>query len=182
MRWNQYLSEALSTLLFLVVPAFLVTLKLAYPKIPTKVIWGVAGILSWITGNLSLWAFPPENGFASAVMLLFGWVYILVPLGLCFLIYLPLRKWSGARVFLVFAIFLLVLSVWLPVSACFRWMPEPEARDIAIKEVQKRGIFDGEIHRVQRTHEGWTIFVKAPNRELFPVYLSRSGFCTGMGG
>ena len=181
MRWNEYLADALNHL-FLVVPAFLVTLKLAYPKIPTKVIWGVAGILSWIVGNASLRAFPPENGFANAVMLLIGWVYMLVPLGIFFLIYLPLRRWSGSRVFLVLAIGLLIFAVSLPLSACFRWIPESDARNVAIKELQQRGDFEGVIHHVKRTRDGWTLYVKGGNHKLFTVHLSRSGFCTGFGG
>lgn len=181
MQWNQYLADAFMMLL-LTIPACLVAAKLAYPKLPWTVIRLVTPVLSWIVGNAILWAYPPDNGFAGAVMLFTGWVYMLPILGVFSLVYPALRRWSGSRGARAVAVGFSVLTVALPVVGCFRWIPEPKAREVASHELQKRGHSEFDIRGAERTWDGWILHVALPDQSDYPVYLSRSGFCSGMGG
>jgi hypothetical protein len=66
--------------------------------------------------------------------------------------------------------------------ACFRWLPEEQAREIASEELKGRGFTDFEVREIQKTWDGWTVYAEIPNHPSYPVFLSRSGFCTGIGG
>ncbi|MEI6916160.1 MAG: hypothetical protein WCL39_13575 [Armatimonadota bacterium] len=181
MQWNQYLADAF-TMLLLTIPACLVAAKLAYPKLPWTAILLATPVLSWIVGNAILWAYPPDNGFAGAVMLFTGWVYMLPILGVFSLVYLPLRRWSGSRGARAVAVGFSVLTLALPVVGCFRWIPESKAREVASYEIRKRGHSEFVIRGAERTWDGWILHVALPDQSDYPVYLSRSGFCSGMGG
>jgi hypothetical protein len=181
MQWNQYLADAFMMLLF-TVPACLVAAKLAYSEIPWKVIWLATAVLSWIVSNAILWAFPPNNGFAGAVMLFTGWIYMLPILGVFSLVYLLMRRWRGSRGARAAAVGFFALTVVLPVAGCLRWIPESKAREVASYELQNRGHSEFEIRTAQRTWDGWILHVALPGQSDYPVYLSRSGFCSGMGG
>ena len=181
MQWNQYLADAFMMLL-ITIPACLVAAKLSYPKLPWTVIWLATAVLSWIVGNAILWAYPPDNGFAGVVMLFTGWIYMLPILGVLSLLYLPLRRWKRSRGARIAAVGFFVLTVGFPVVGCFRWIPESKAREVASNELQKRGHLEFEICSAQRTWDGWTVHVALPDQSDYPVYLSRSGFFSGMGG
>jgi hypothetical protein len=181
MEWNQYLADAFMMLL-LTVPACLVAAKLAYPKLAWTVIILATPAFSWIVANAILWAHPPDNGFAGAVMFLTGWIYMLPILGVFWLIYLPMRRWSGSHGARGAMVGLFVLTVALPVAACFRWIPESKAREAASYELRNRGHSEFKIRDAERTWDGWTLHVTLSDQVDYPVYLSRSGFCSGMGG
>jgi hypothetical protein len=180
MQWNQYLADAFMMLL-ITIPACLVAAKLAYSGLSWKVIWVVTPVLSWIVGNAILWAYPPDNGFTGAFTLFTGWVYMLPILGVFSLVYLPMRRWRGSRGARAAAVGLFVLDVALPVAGCFRWIPESKAREIASYELQNRGHSEFKIRGAERTWDGWILHVSLANQSDYPVYLSRSGFCSGIG-
>lgn len=160
----------------------MVAAKLAYPKLPWTVIWLATPVLSWIVGNAILWAYPPDNGFAGVVMLFTGWIYMLPILCVFSLAYLLMRRWRGSRSARAAAVGLLALTIALPVAACLRWIPESKAREIASYELQNRGHSEFEIRGAERTWDGWILHVALPDQSDYPVYLSRSGFFSGMGG
>lgn len=181
MQSNEYLADAL-LLLLPAIPACLVAAKLAYPSLPWALIWMATPVLSWIVANATLWAYPPDNGLAGAVMLFTGWFHMLPILGVFALAGRPLLQWSGSGRARVAAAGLFMLTAGLPVSACFRWIPEAQAREIARRELIHRGHPEFEIRAAERTWNGWILHVRLPDQADHPVYLSRSGFLLGTGG
>jgi hypothetical protein len=181
MQWNQYLANAFM-MLMLTIPACLLAAKLACPRLPWLVIFVAILVMSWIVSNSILWAYPLDNGFASVVIYLMGWVYMIPIFGVFSLFYIPMRRWSGSQGAHIVTAGLLFLTVALPVSACFRWIPLSKAKEAASHELRNHGHANFRILHAKRTWDGWILHVTLPSQIDYPVYLSRSGFCTGMGG
>ncbi|MCF6313404.1 MAG: hypothetical protein L3J39_13225 [Verrucomicrobiales bacterium] len=181
MQYNQFLENALAWL-FLILPACLVVIKLAYPKISWLLLYFITATFSWIVCYGLLWTSPAENGFGNAVILAIGWVFMLPILAISSLLSLPARRWIGSTKIKLLALGLWMLALILPISACFRWIPESRAIDLARLKLQSSGISKFEIYQAERTWEGWIIHIKTPQQNDYPVYLSRSGFISGIGG
>ena len=181
MQWNEYLAVAISWMIVLI-PLALITCKLGYSSIRWRTIWLAALILSWMVSVGYFWAFPPDNGFASVLARMFGWLTMMPVLGFLSLLLTLARRWSDSKGARIVAILLTLLVFALPISACFRWLPEIEAKKIATQELMNRGHTEFTIGHAQRTWDGWTIHVTLPSAADYPVYLSRSGFISGIGG
>ena len=180
MQWNAYLADAIAWLI-LVVPAALIALKLGFPKTRWWMILLAAAVLSWFVSVGYFWAFPPNMGFGAALARIFGWATMLPLVGLFSLIWL-VKGLRGARGTQLVAAILVVTAFALPIVACFRWLPEEEARKIAQDELKRSGFTHFELRDTEKTWDGWTVYADVPNYPRYPVFLSRSGFCSGMGG
>ena len=180
MSWNQYLPEAFAWDL-LVLPGALVAAKIAFPRTRWLVVWLVAAGLSWIVSVSYFSAFPADNGFGAVIARLFGWMTML-PVVALFSLSWFIRPLHGTRAAKIVMITPFVIAVLLPVIACFRWIPEREAKIVAMEELKARGFVDFHISDAKRTWAGWTISARLATKESYPVTLSRSGFCTGTGG
>lgn len=112
---------------------------------------------------------------------MFGWATMLPLLGLLSLMGF-VKGLRGARVTRVIAAMLVLTAVGLPVVACFRWLPEEQALEVAREELKGRGFTGSDVREIQKTWDGWTVYAEIPNHPRYPVFLSRSGFCTGVGG
>ena len=180
MQWNAYLADAIAWLI-LVVPAALIALKLGLPQIRWWMILLAAPVLSWLVSVGYFWAFPPNMGFGAALAMMFGWATMLPLLGLFSVIWLVkgFRRARGTR---FVAAMLVLAALALPTAACFRWLPEEEAKEIAREELRRSGFTQFEVRDTQKTWDGWTVYADVPNHPKYPVFLSRSGFCSGMGG
>lgn len=180
MQWNAYLANSIAWLI-LVVPAALIALKLGFPQIRWWIILLAAPVLSWFVSVGYFWAFPPNMGFGATLAMMFGWATMLPLLGLFSLIS-RVKRFRGAKGTRFVATVLVVMTFALPIGACFRWLPEDQAREIALEELQRSGFTKVEIRDTQKTWDGWTVYADVPNYPRYPVFLSRSGFCSGMGG
>ena len=180
MQWNAYLADAIAWLI-LIVPAALIALKLGYPQIRWWMILLAASVLGWFVSVAYFRAFPPNMGFGAALAGMFGWATMLPWLGLLSLMGF-VKGLRGARTTRVIAALLVLTAVGLPVVACFRWLPEEQALEIAREELKGRGFSGFEVREIQKTWDGWTVYAEVPNHPRYPVFLSRSGFCSGTGG
>ncbi len=178
---NLFLAHAF-TLLFLIVPAAWIAAKLAFPKLSWPIIWFSTAASSWIVGQLVFWAHPPDNGLAAGLMAVLGWIYMLPVLAIFSLFYFALRRWSGTvGTRLVLAV-LLALTVAIPFSASRRWISEAEAIARVRAELEKDSYTTITIEQAVQTSNGWTVYATLDGKPHYPVYLSRSGQCTGRGG
>lgn len=180
MSWNGYLSEAFAWDL-LILAAALVAMKIAFPATRWWIIGLVAAGLSWVVSVAYFTAFPPDNGFGAILAALFGWFTMLPILALFSLVWF-IRPIRGAKAMKVAMIALFAVAASLPVIACFRWIPEQDAKAIAAEELESKGFVGFDIGEAQRTWAGWTINARLSTKEFYPITLSRSGFCTGTGG
>ena len=116
--------------------------------------------------------------FEAGLARTFGWITMLPLVGI-FSGFWMFRKWRGSRSARGVAISLFVTAIALPIVACFRWIPEEDAKMFAFDELRK--IYVGyRVDSAERTWDGWTVTVEFPNRQPCRVYLSRSGYCTGV--
>lgn len=180
MQWNAYLADAMAWLI-LVVPASLIALKLGFPQIRWWMILLAAPVLSWVVSVGYFWAFPPNMGSGAALAMMFGWATMLPLLGLFSLVGL-VKGFRGARGTQFVAAMLFLTTLALPIAAGFRWLPKEQAEEIAREELQRSGFIEFEVRDTQKTWDGWTVYADVPNHPKYPVFLSRSGFCSGMGG
>jgi len=180
MQWNAYLADALAWLI-VVIPATLIALKLGYQKIRWWMIFVATLLLSWIVSVGYFQAFPPNMGFGAVLAWMFGWATMLPLLGV-FSIVWNAKRWRGTTLARLLVVLLAVIALALPITACFRWLPEEAAKTIAREELMRNGYTEFEVGDAKRTWDGWTVYAELPNGQRYPVYLSRSGFCSGMGG
>jgi hypothetical protein len=179
MQWNAYFAEAIAWQLLLF-PAALIAAKVGCPTVKWWFIWLAAAALSWLVSITWTWALFPDKEFEMALARTFGWFTMLPLVGIFSGLWM-FQKWRGSRVARVVAISLFVTAIALPIVACFRWIPEEEAKMLAFEELRKHYV-GYRVDSAERTWDGWTVTVEFPNRKLYRVYLSRSGYCTGVGG
>lgn len=180
MQWNAYLADSFAWL-FLIIPAALAAAKLGFPMIAWWILWLVAAILGWFISFGYFWAFPPDNGSAAILGTLLGWLAILPFFGIFSVVWF-VPRWHGAATPKVVTILLASASFALPIGTCFRRIPEFEAEGIAERELRRMDFRNYEITDVRKTWDGWSILFKLADGTQYPVFLSRSGYCTGMGG
>lgn len=180
MLWNGFLADAIAWQLLLV-PAILVAAKLGYPRIRWWMIWLLAAMLGWLLSVGYFLAFPPDMGFGQAAARILGWLPLLPVVGIFSGVWF-VREWRGSRGARVVTIALLAFAIALPLTACVRWISEEQARRIATEELQRRGFANFHVGEEERTWDGWTVHAELSTKETCPVHLSRSGFCSGMGG
>jgi hypothetical protein len=176
---NAYFADAIAWQVLLI-PAALIAAKIGYPTVKWWFIWLAAAAFSWVVAVTLNWAYFPDMEFEAGLARIFGWITMLPLVGI-FSGFWMFRNWRGSRGARGAAISFLVIALALPIAACFRWIPEEDAKMFAF-EIFRKHYVGYRVEGAERTWEGWTVNVEFPNRKLYRVYLSRSGTCTGIGG
>lgn len=179
MKWNGFLADALLWQLLLL-PAVLVAAKIGFPQLRWWVVVLLAAALGWLVQQAFFWAYPPEMGLADAAALMFGWITALPVVAALAPLWL-IKRWRGTRPPQIAAGLLLTLAIALPAIACFRWIPEEEAKALAADRLREVRQVPFTFTEAERTWDGWTIHADVGGSD-YPVYLSRSGAWLGNGG